>query len=124
MKKQQNFCKKCKTNSIEPCTAGFDKLVVSPDGRVLPCEAFKFLLKLDNKDIRPSIEDYNLEYLYDNDPLMQLLRCKFNLIDIWCQNNCKIFKQCGGGCKGQKLKDNEEFINFLKKEMKIFYNKK
>jgi len=120
---QFSFCKKCKKNSIDSCTAGKDKLVIAPDGRVIPCEAFKFLLKLDNEDIRPNIRDYSLEYLYDNDPLMQLLRCKLNPIDKWCEDNCKYFNQCGGGCKGQKLKDTSGFVDFLIKEMDIFYNR-
>jgi radical SAM protein with 4Fe4S-binding SPASM domain len=119
--KKLNSCHKCKKKGINICTAGKDKLVIAPDGRVIPCEAFKFLLNFKNKDIRPNIKDYDLEYLYNNDPLMQLLRCKLNPIDKWCKENCNHFRECGGGCKGQKLREIKEFIIFLENEMELFY---
>jgi MoaA/NifB/PqqE/SkfB family radical SAM enzyme len=44
-----SFCQKCRQKETDTCTAGKDKFVIAPDGRVIPCEAFKFLLELENQ---------------------------------------------------------------------------
>ena len=58
--------------NVDTCTVGIDKLVITPDLKVVPCESFKFLLASNVPDrIRPSLKDYSLEFLFKYDPLKE-----------------------------------------------------
>lgn len=51
------------------CMAGEDKLVVMANGKVLPCEAFKFKF-----ESAPIISDSNLQKIWDEDELLEKIR--------------------------------------------------
>lgn len=62
-----------------PCTAGVDKLVISSNGQVVPCEAFKFLL---NHDDIPNIFNTTLENIWKTDKLLFELRIRHQIMSV------------------------------------------
>ena len=79
------------------CTAGRHKLVVSADGRVVPCEAFKFL-----KGYSLSVYNYSLGYIWHEDKLFKEIR-RVQIEGTEACNYCHFRIECGEGCLGQRL---------------------
>jgi len=77
------------------CSAGIDKILVSPDGSVHPCEAFKFSTSESNINNNP------LEDIWLNDPLLNKIRsADVDSISTCCE--CEMNDVCHGGCPGQR----------------------
>lgn len=89
---------------IEPgstmCTAGRNKLLISPTGEVFPCEAFKY-----NKGKRPTIRNRPVLEIWHHDELLRNLRT-ITYQDIKICSTCEFIFACGGGCPGQRLLTN------------------
>jgi radical SAM protein with 4Fe4S-binding SPASM domain len=84
-------------HSYSPCSAGDDKLLISPTGEVFPCEAFKFM-----RGNRPTIYDHTLSDLWYGDQLLNNIR-KFKEQVIKDCKNCPRLDFCSGGCPGQRM---------------------
>ena len=88
----------CVLNSrFTQCIAGRHKLVISADGRAVPCEAFKW-----RKDLSLSVHNYSLSYIWHEDKLIKELRLLQEEGTDEC-NNCPFKTKCSGGCLGQRI---------------------
>lgn len=76
------------------CTAAKNKLMVSPDGGIFPCEAFKSFTAHSN------VKKVTLVQAWENDPLLVGLR---NIACISECDSCPYYRTCFGGCPGQRL---------------------
>lgn len=106
---------------ITPCTAGINKLNVSPSGEVFPCEAFKWLGK---QNLRPSVFEVPLASIWKYDPLLNLLR-NWKIPQCCLCSGCEIAETCRGGCKGQALLfwSEDQLIEWLKQANRRVYGK-
>lgn len=102
------------------CSGGINKLNISPIGEVFPCEAYKWLAR---RNIRPTIFDFSLEYIWNNDPLLVRLRDKS--IPEFCKG-CYREDVCGGGCTAQAdlCWNKKGLTHWLAKENAKIYNGK
>lgn len=82
------------------CTAGLNRMTIRFDGRVVPCEALKFLAEcyVDN-DVR----DYSLKKIWKESEIFIHSRTFQSLISISECNGCSLFLKCKGGCPAQRL---------------------
>lgn len=78
------------------CSAGVNKLLISPDGSVHPCEAFKFSKSDSN------IYDTSLKEIWETDSRLNEIR-SMNISQINICNECPNIQRCSGGCPGQRL---------------------
>lgn len=81
-----------------PCTAGENKLLISPTGEVFPCEAFKFL-----RGHRSTIYDSTLADLWNRDGLLKKLRLLKQQDSLKSCYGCSRMAVCRGGCPGQRM---------------------
>lgn len=87
-------------SNITNCTASKNKLLISAQGEAFPCEAFKSL-----KGRMNSIYEHTIEYIWNNDNLLDELRnLKLKHIEYCC--SCPYLQSCQGGCPGQRLLSN------------------
>jgi radical SAM protein with 4Fe4S-binding SPASM domain len=77
------------------CSAAEDKILISPNGDVHPCEAFKSDQAVSN------INQHDLYYIWQNDKRLNQLR-ELNKYQISNCNNCSQLEDCKGGCPGQR----------------------
>lgn len=77
------------------CSAGRDKILVSPDGSVHPCEAFKFSHSHSN------INSQSLASIWLEDSMLRQIRL-LDCTQIDQCNNCENLYVCHGGCPGQR----------------------
>lgn len=77
------------------CSAGVDKILVSADGSVHPCEAFKFLASESN------INQQSLANIWLNDRLLKGIR-NTDINSISTCSGCEMNEICRGGCPGQR----------------------
>jgi radical SAM protein with 4Fe4S-binding SPASM domain len=82
------------------CTAGLDRMTIRFDGRVVPCEAMKFLAEcyVDN-DVRA----YSLKKIWKESEIFVHSRTFQSLILMSECNECSLFPKCKGGCPAQRL---------------------
>jgi radical SAM protein with 4Fe4S-binding SPASM domain len=90
-------------NEASVCSAGVDKLLISPDGSVHPCEAFKFT------DSNSNIYDKSLQEIWETDPWLNEIR-NLNTQQISICNQCPNIHKCSGGCPGQRLLENKDLL--------------
>ena len=77
------------------CSAGKDKILISPDGSVHPCEAFKFSRSHSN------INSQSLSSIWLEDPMLRQIRL-LDITQISKCNDCGNLYVCHGGCPGQR----------------------
>ena len=85
------------------CTAGTDRITITYNGLVAPCEAFKFILNQYKDEI--DIRKHKLSEIWGESSLFKEIRELHNIsadIDSICYN-CKELELCGGGCPAQKI---------------------
>jgi radical SAM protein with 4Fe4S-binding SPASM domain len=80
-----------------PCSAGDHKILISPNGEVFPCEAFKFL-----RGKREKIYGSALKDLWEKDKLLNKLRILKHQELKDC-DDCSWSVTCKGGCPGQRM---------------------
>lgn len=80
-----------------PCSAGDHKILISPNGEVFPCEAFKFLRGNRNKIYGSALKD-----LWEKDDLLNKLRILKDE-ELKSCSNCSCWATCKGGCPGQRM---------------------
>jgi radical SAM protein with 4Fe4S-binding SPASM domain len=82
------------------CTAGIDRIIISPDGRIYPCDAFKNIAHggAYSTIFDGSLEEiwYQSEYLND---IRAMVHSDLSMTCKLCENNSK----CKGGCLAQKI---------------------
>ena len=94
---------------IGTCSAGFTKLNISPSWEVFPCEAFKWL---GGKGVRPKVSEFSLAYIWENDPLLNLVRSLCWFVPEGCvERGCPKVGWCRGGCLGQR------FLHYARDEL-------
>lgn len=82
------------------CTAGRRRMTIRYDGRVVPCEAMKFMAeKFEDNDVRR----HSLKDIWETSQIFQLARKFQSLIQRTECNSCSFFNKCGGGCPVQRL---------------------
>jgi radical SAM protein with 4Fe4S-binding SPASM domain len=84
-----------------PCSAAQSKLLISPNGEVFPCEAFKFL-----RGRMLNINECSLKYVWEHDMLLNQLRNP-NYQDIEGCKGCHMVDQCKAGCPGERMLFND-----------------
>ncbi|MDD2498356.1 MAG: radical SAM protein [Desulfitobacteriaceae bacterium] len=77
------------------CSAGKDKILISPDGSVHPCEAFKF------SSSRSNINTQSLTDIWMEDSMLNQIRM-LDILQISECNTCGNINVCHGGCPGQR----------------------
>ncbi len=78
------------------CSAGKDKILISPDGSVHPCEAFKYASSHAN------INTHSLANIWSEDSTLNQIRL-LDISQISECSNCGNLDVCHGGCPGQRL---------------------
>jgi len=95
-----NFCQLMGEPIIrQPCNAGISKCLITPDGNVLPCPAFK-----QNSDYRAgNVKSDSLADIWRYSPTWRPFR-KFDYTKMNepCRN-CEHLHWCQGGCKAQRI---------------------
>jgi radical SAM protein with 4Fe4S-binding SPASM domain len=82
--------------SSSPCTAGVNKLLLSAEGKVFPCEAFKFTARH-----RRTFYGRSLNDIWTDDPLLVKIRLARRHTPAACRS-CAHALICNGGCLGQR----------------------
>jgi radical SAM protein with 4Fe4S-binding SPASM domain len=81
----------------DSCTAGVNKLLISAEGKVFPCEAFKFTAGL-----RQTFYGGDLANIWASDELLGAVRSARDNLPQECAG-CGSAAHCHGGCPGQRL---------------------
>lgn len=85
------------------CSAGQDKVLIGPDGTVLPCEAFKFCRQGSN------VKAMTLREIWQHDARLNLVRTARTAPIHHC-SSCSHYAQCLGGCPGQRMLANGDML--------------
>lgn len=88
------------------CSSGLDKLVVAPDQKIYPCDAFKQLssqelLLLD--DEHSSLIHSRLQDCWNNSVYLNKIRCVLDEQPSDVCQACKMLSRCRTGCLAQKI---------------------
>jgi len=79
----------CRPNSQLGCRAGVDKIVISSDGSIIPCDTFNLIVG--------NIRSSSIKDIWKESPVLRDLRDIKNLKGR-C-GNCDYLWACGGGCR-------------------------
>lgn len=95
-------------NNYPKCCSGIDRLTISPDFKIFPCDAFKQIsstaLKVNN-DFR-SVKDDLLEDCWKKSSYFKTIRDCICAEDYGECNQCPMLKKCKSGCLAQKIIQN------------------
>ena len=81
------------------CTAGRKRMTIRYDGRVVPCEAMKFMAEdFNDNDVRI----FSLRDIWQSSEIFKMARSYQIAIGSEC-NSCDYLNICMGGCPAQKL---------------------
>lgn len=84
------------------CSAGKDKILISPDGYVHPCEAFKYASSFSN------INTDSLANIWSKDSTLNQIRL-LDISQISECSSCGNLNVCHGGCPGQRYLEYNTF---------------
>ena len=84
--------------SIPACTAGIDRLLITPHGDAFPCDAFKGFPFVDA--VR-NVYEYGLTKVWQQSNLLHRLRKIAHTLPTACQG-CAYTQNCHGGCPAQR----------------------
>lgn len=92
-------------NENPKCMAAQDRLIIAPDLKIYPCDAFKQISSLDiaNSDEYSSIESDTLSNCWDNSPYFNVVRESIQAPPEGKCKTCPLFSQCLTGCLAQKF---------------------
>ena len=82
-----------------PCTAGLSTLIIRPDGRALPCDAFK---RFEVRDDFGSILNHSLSDVWYKSYLLNAVRQIQELKSDSSCASCLKYERCRSGCLAQK----------------------
>lgn len=100
-------------NEVSKCMAAIDRLTISPDCRIYPCDAFKQLQVeyLFGKTEYSILEgDITLQECWDKSIYLNEVRKLTSSSPGKPCNECKKYKECGSGCLAQKYLYHSNFI--------------
>jgi radical SAM protein with 4Fe4S-binding SPASM domain len=81
------------------CDAGISRCLIAPNGRVVPCPAFK----QNEKYVAGNVKSNSLISIWSKSPLWQKIRqFDFTQINDPCKS-CQHLSQCKGGCLAQRV---------------------
>jgi len=81
------------------CDAGISRCLVGPDGKVIPCPAFK----QNNQCVAGNVKHTSLADVWNKSPIWQKFRrFDYTHIDEPCKG-CDYLYQCRGGCNAQRI---------------------
>ena len=85
--------------SPTPCVAGISELAIRPDGRAVPCDAFK---RFRGRDAFGNILDHSLSQVWEKSELLnEIRRIQESRSNSACAS-CPAFSRCNSGCLAQK----------------------
>lgn len=80
------------------CSAGWNRMTIRYDGRVVPCEAMKFMAdEFDDNDVKIN----SIKEIWKNSQIFIKARKFHQEINSECKK-CDFLSKCGGGCPAQK----------------------
>jgi radical SAM protein with 4Fe4S-binding SPASM domain len=85
--------------SLTSCVAGLSELVVRPDGRAIPCDAFK---QFRTTDRFGNILAHSLSEVWARSELLTAVRLLQESKASSSCASCELYAHCGSGCFGQK----------------------
>lgn len=87
------------------CCAGIDRLTISPDLTISPCDAFKQISPsmINVSDEYSSLAKYTLSDCWDNSPYLRLIREYLTTPFAEECHKCEMLKKCLSGCVAQKF---------------------
>jgi radical SAM protein with 4Fe4S-binding SPASM domain len=87
------------------CRSGIDRLKVSPDLKIFPCDAFKHISpkKVGVDSEYSNLKEYSLLECWKKSPYLGVVR-EYLTTDFAVEcKNCKKLKTCHSGCMAQKF---------------------
>jgi radical SAM protein with 4Fe4S-binding SPASM domain len=91
-------------NKKSACFSGIDRLTITPDLRIYPCDAFKRIMPADigTEDKMSSLENNSLEECWNHSPyLMKIREYLMAQFSSEC-DKCHLLEMCLSGCMAQK----------------------
>jgi radical SAM protein with 4Fe4S-binding SPASM domain len=92
-------------NDQPECSSGIDRLIVGPDLRIYPCDAFK---QVKAEEIVgtlefSTLENNHLQACWDKSPFLEGVRCHLTTPPSEPCKSCRAFGKCLSGCLAQKV---------------------
>jgi len=86
------------------CTAGRKRMTVRYDGRVVPCEAMKFMAEEFEGEVfnDNNVRRYSLKDIWEHSTIFQMARSLHKSLSTEC-NSCDFLFKCSGGCPAQSI---------------------
>lgn len=91
-------------NENPKCMAAQDRLIISPDLKIYPCDAFKQISSMDIVNTRrySSVDDNSLSDCWKESPYFNEIRKAILAPPEGQCKNCQLFSKCMSGCLAQK----------------------
>jgi len=92
-------------NDRPECCAAIDRLIISPDLRIYPCDAFKRIgaLELVKTEDWSCLAVTSLSHCWEKSPYLEAVRTYLTTdFEAPC-NSCKLLEKCLSGCLAQKV---------------------
>jgi len=98
-------------NDQPECSSGIDRLIIGPDLRIYPCDAFKQIKaeEVVGTLAESSVNGYSLLKCWENSPFLQAVRDYLTTPFFKKCSSCKALEKCLSGCLAQKVLINYDF---------------
>ena len=92
-------------NDQPRCSSGLDRLIIGPDLRIYPCDAFKQIRAEEIVgDLRHStLKDSSLEVCWNDSPFLKAVRDHLATPPVEPCSSCSAWDKCLSGCLAQKV---------------------
>ncbi|MFC1675919.1 radical SAM protein [Planctomycetota bacterium] len=96
-------------NNVPKCCAGIDRLTISPDLYIYPCDAFKQIkpIKIVGTNEFSRLDKWSLKECWVNSPYLKAIRQHLSSPFETPCIDCKYLKRCLSGCLAQKYLKND-----------------
>lgn len=91
-------------NEEPKCMAAQDRMIISPDLKVYPCDAFKQISSMDvvHNETYSSVDDNPLAICWTKSPYFDAVRKAIHILPEGQCKTCPVFSKCLSGCLAQK----------------------
>ena len=98
-------------NDQPKCSSGIDRLIIGPDLRIFPCDAFKQIRaeEVVGTLTDSSVNDSSLQNCWENSPFLKAVRDYLTTPFFKKCSSCKALEKCLSGCLAQKVLINSDF---------------
>lgn len=98
-------------NDQPECSSGIDRLIIGPDLRIYPCDAFKQIKaeEVVGTLAMSSLKETSLLECWDNSHFLKAVRKYLTTPFFKKCDSCKVFEKCLSGCLAQKVLINYDF---------------